>query len=164
MNGDCVAAGCGFSNDVQPGSPGKDQYSALSACLFERRAHERVEQFVQYHLARYRLGDGNYRCKVQAFQRQPDRCSRRRRALCTAKVWKEPVELLNLAIGAPTQVAVAGILKVDPGDLLKSPRRVEARCQFVGERLVMDEITVSRAADRLFVEVHRIGFAIFDAG
>ena len=49
-------------------------------------------------------------------------------------------------------------------DLLEAARRVEARGQFVGERLVVDKAVGAGRADGLFVEAHRLKIAAFDAG
>ena len=73
------------------------------------------------------------------------------------------VELPHLAIGSPTEVAVPGIPQVPMRDLLETACRVEARSEFVGERLIMDKAVCVRRADRLLVEALGIKLAAFDA-
>ena len=48
-------------------------------------------------------------------------------------------------------------------DLLEAARRVEARGQFVGERLVVDKAVCAGRADGLFVEPLGVELAAFDA-
>ena len=67
----------------------------------------------------------------------------------------ELIELPHLAIGAPTEVAVAGIPQIAMRDLLEAARRIEACGKLVGERLVVHEAVVAGGADGLFVEALR---------
>ena len=80
------------------------------------------------------------------------------------EVWIHLVELPHLAVGAPTQIAVAGVLQIHTGDLLESTRRVEARGEFVGERLVVNKAVGPGRADGLFVKTLGVELAAFDAG
>src|SRR5262245_63713993 len=48
-------------------------------------------------------------------------------------------------------------------DRLEAACRVEARSEFVGECLILDEAARACRADRLFVEAHGIEVATFDA-
>ena len=66
-------------------------------------------------------------------------------------------------VGSPTQVAVPGVPQIRVRDLLETTCRVEARREFVGERLIVDKAVCVRRADGLFVEVHGIEVAAFDA-
>src|ERR1700756_372836 len=47
--------------------------------------------------------------------------------------------------------------------LFESTRRIEARGQFVGERLIVTKATGTGRADRLFVEAHRVNIAAVDS-
>jgi len=49
-------------------------------------------------------------------------------------------------------------------DLLETTCRVEARGEFVGERLIVDKAVCACRADGLFVKVHGIERAAFDPG
>ena len=72
-------------------------------------------------------------------------------ALCLAEMWIKLFELPNLAVGSPTDIAVARVPQIHMGELFEATRRVEARGQFVGERLVVDEAVCLGRADGLFV-------------
>ena len=48
-------------------------------------------------------------------------------------------------------------------DLLEAARRVEARGEFVGERLIVDKAVGARRADGLFVKTLGVELAAFDA-
>ena len=72
------------------------------------------------------------------------------------------VELPHLAIGSPTQIAVAGVLQIHTGNLLEATRRVEAGGELVGERLVVNKAVGAGRADGLFVEALGIELTAFD--
>ena len=69
----------------------------------------------------------------------------------------------HLALGAPTQIAVAGVPQIGLGNRLEATRRVEAGGQFVGERLIVNEAVGAGRADGLFVEALGIELAAFEA-
>ena len=71
-------------------------------------------------------------------------------------------ELPHLAIGSPTQIAVARVLQIHTGNLLEATRRVEAGSEFIGERLIVDKAVGAGRADGLFVEALGIDFPAFD--
>ena len=56
-----------------------------------------------------------------------------------------------------------GVSHVRMGDRFKTARRVEARGQLVGERLIVDKAVCAGRADGLFVEALGIGFAALNA-
>ena len=95
--------------------------------------------------------------------RRPDRVGRTRCAFVLPQLRIELIELPHLAIGAPTQIAVAGVPQIGLGDRLEATRRVEARGQFVGERLVVNKAVGAGRADGLFVEALGIELAAFEA-
>src|ERR1700736_3934477 len=72
-------------------------------------------------------------------------------------------ELPHLAMGSPTQIAVAGVLQIHPGDLLEATRRVEAGSQFIGERLIVHKAVGAGRADSIFVKAHRVNIVALDA-
>src|ERR1700730_3545971 len=73
-------------------------------------------------------------------------------------------ELPHLAISSPTQIAVAGVLQIHTGDLLEATRRIEARSQLVGERLIVHKAVCAGRVDGLFVEALGIELAAVEAG
>ena len=97
------------------------------------------------------------------FDRRPDRARRAGRGLFRPKVGIHLVELPHLAVGSPTQIAVAGIPKIHTRKLFEPTRRVEARGELVCERLVVDEAVGACRADGLFVEVLSIELAPLQA-
>src|SRR3984893_4405123 len=98
------------------------------------------------------------------FDRRADRAPRAGRRLLFPEVRERLVELSNLAIGSPAKVALTRLPQVEVRNLLEAARRVEARRQFVGERLVVDKAVGAGRADGLFVEAHRLNIAAVDAG
>ena len=98
------------------------------------------------------------------FDRRADRAPRSGQRPLFPEVRERLIELSNLAIGSPAKVALTRLPQIHARDLLEAARRVEARGQFVGERLVVDEAVGAGRADGLFVEAHRINIAAVDAG
>ena len=82
----------------------------------------------------------------------------------SAELRIELIELPHLPVGAPTQIAVAGVPQIHLGNRLEAARRVEARGQFVGERLIVNKAVGAGRANRLFVEVLGIELAALEAG
>src|SRR6267142_3913259 len=74
----------------------------------------------------------------------------------------ELFELPHLAIGSPAQIAVAGVLQIQAGNLLEATRRIEARSQFIGERLIVNKAVCASRTDGLLVEALGIEFPAFD--
>ena len=79
------------------------------------------------------------------------------------KVRIKLVELPRLAIGAPAQVTVARLSQINVREIFETARPVEARGQFVGDRLIVDEAVGARRADGLFVEPIGVELAALDA-
>src|ERR1700740_734875 len=73
-------------------------------------------------------------------------------------------ELPHLSISSPAEIAVARIPQIDMRKPFEPTRRVEARGQFVGERLVVDKAVCACRADGLFVKVHGIERRALDPG
>src|SRR4029077_6400684 len=74
------------------------------------------------------------------------------------------VELPHLAMGSPTQIAIAAVPQIHTGNLLETARRIEPRGELVGDPFILDEAVLTRQADGLFVKVDCIERAAFDAG
>src|SRR5262249_29599933 len=72
-------------------------------------------------------------------------------------------ELPTFPIGSPSEVAIAGVPQIRMRDRLEAACRVEARSEFVGECLILDEAARACRADPLLVESHGIDVATFDA-
>ena len=100
----------------------QDQQTALGARLLNRRAHERVDQFFQDNLARDGLRHLDHGREVEVFDRRRDRARRAGRRLFRPKVRIQLLELPHLAIGSPTQVAVAGVPANRDGRIFSNPR------------------------------------------
>src|SRR6516165_6365230 len=74
------------------------------------------------------------------------------------------IELPDLSIGAPSQIAPPRVSQVEMCDLLESARRVKAGSQLVGERLVVNKAVCACRRDGTLVEVHGIERASLDPG
>lgn len=74
----------------------------------------------------------------------------------------KPFELPHLAIGSPTQIAVAGVPQIQAGNFLEATRRIEAGSQFIGERLIVNKAVCAGRAYGLFVEALSIELPAFD--
>src|SRR5262249_33877431 len=85
-----------------------------------------------------------------------------RRALILAQPRMKLIELPHLAIGPPTQIAVAGILQVHPSDLLEATGRVEAGGELIGQRLIVNKAAGASRADGLLVEPLGIEYPAFN--
>ena len=73
------------------------------------------------------------------------------------------VELLYFSVGSPTVVAVPRIPEIGVGERLEAARRVKARGDLIGERLIMDKAVRAGRTDRLFVQALCIQLSAFDA-
>src|SRR6202040_3616654 len=93
-----------------------------------------------------------------------DRAPRAGQRLLFPEMRERLVELTNLAIGSPAKVALTRLPQIHSRDLLEAARCVEARGQFVGERLVVDKAVGAGRTNGLFVEAHRLDIAAVDAG
>src|SRR5262249_12048198 len=74
------------------------------------------------------------------------------------------LKLTRLALGAPPEIAGAGVLQVGTGDRIEAARPVEARGDLMGDRFVLPEAGLAGGADRVFVQSHRLHLSTFDAG
>ncbi|CAB3810364.1 hypothetical protein LMG28614_07258 [Paraburkholderia ultramafica] len=123
-----------------------------------------MDQPFQDDFARDRLRYPGHGRKVEVVDWRRDRVRRAGRWQFRPQVRISLVELLYLAVGTPTQVAVARVLQIQPGNLLKTARRIEAGREFAGERLIVDKAMLLRRVDGLLVELFGIKHAAFDAG
>ena len=160
---DGVATGRGFRRDAQLVAARQEQQPPLSTGVLDRRAHERVEQFLQDDLARHGLRDFEHGREVQVFDRRPDRARRRSAGLFRPQVRIELHRAADLAISAPAEIAVTGIAQIRMRNGLEAACGVEARRKLVGERFVVHEAVCARRTDRLFVQAFGVQLPAFDA-
>ena len=97
------------------------------------------------------------------FDRRPDRARWTGRRLLCPEVRIDHIELPHLAIGSPTQVAVARLPQIHMRKIFETARRVETRGEFVADRFVVDEAVRACRADGLFIEAHCIEVAALEA-
>ena len=79
------------------------------------------------------------------------------------QVWGERVELPNLAVGSPAQIAAPGILQVERGNLIEPARAIEGGSALIGDRLVVRQAVLAGRADGLFVEPLGVELAVAEA-
>src|SRR5712671_3595440 len=131
--------------------------------MLDRDPQERLDELAEDDLARHRLRGLDYRPDIQLLDGRANGGGGRCRDWCVAEMRMKLFELPNLAIGSPTQIAVAGVLQIHTGNLLKATRRVEAGSEFIGERLIVNKAVGAGRADGLFEEAHRVNIAAVDA-
>src|SRR5229473_1529024 len=73
------------------------------------------------------------------------------------------VELVHLAEGAPTVVAVPRASEIGVAGRFDAARQLVPRRQLMGQALVLDEAVLTRQVDSLLVQTHGIGVSIFEA-
>src|ERR1700733_3002641 len=73
------------------------------------------------------------------------------------------VELSNLRPGAPTDIAVARLVQIRIRDPRQAAKPIVSSCQFVRERLVLEEAALRRGADCLLVQGHGFNVSAFEA-
>ena len=69
----------------------------------------------------------------------------------------------QLAICAPTEVAIASFPQVRLRDRLETARRVEARGEFIRDRPIVDKTVCLSRPDRRFVELFRVENSALDS-
>ena len=164
MHGDRVAVDRGFRRDPQLSPVRQDQQAALGARMLDRGAHDRDEQLLLHDCAGDRLRQLDDGREVELFDGRPDRARRTARSFILPEERIHLVELPHLAVGSPTQVAVAGVSKVEMRDLIEATRRVEPRGELVSERLIVNKAVDAGRADGLLVQAFGIEFAAFQSG
>src|SRR5262249_22831367 len=92
-----------------------------------------------------------------------ERGGRMRNHRLLAKARLQLLELPHLAIGSPTEVAVAGVPQIGIGDLMEASCRIEACRDLPSDRLIVDKAVHLRGANRLLVQAHSVEVATFDA-
>src|SRR5262249_20585391 len=130
----------------------------------KRGAHQRVEQFLEDDLTRYGLGDFENSREIQGVDRGLDRARRTGEWPVVSGGRVEGIELLYLPVGAPPGGAIPGAAQIGMRARLEPMNGVEARGEFVGERLVVDKAVGAGGTDGLFVEAHRVEHTAFNPG
>ncbi|MNE10435.1 hypothetical protein D3C80_1031510 [compost metagenome] len=143
---------------------GQNQQAAFCAGLFDSSAHDHIDQLFQDNFPRHGLGNLEYGGKIKVLDRCCDRSRRTERVLFGTQPRILRLKLSHLAIGAPTQVAVTGVLHIDAGNLAKAACRVETRCQLVGKGFDLIKTAVLRCLDGLLIQRLCIDHPPFDAG
>src|SRR5262249_51089693 len=145
------------------GSSSEQQHRSFGTSVLDRGTHQRVEQLFKDHFAGNGLRDLDHGRQVELFERGVDRPSRNCGGVSYSQVRIELIELPDLPIGAPTEIAVTGISQVRMRDGVEPTCRVEPSRQLVGARLVVDELVLARGSDRVFIQALRIKLSSLDA-
>src|SRR5258707_4533440 len=103
----------------------ENQQSSLGACVLDRRAHERVDQFLEDHLTRDGLRNIDDGREVEVLDWCTD-CARRK-SLVLDEVRMQLLELTRLPDGYPAQITFACAPQIHARALLETTRRVKAR-------------------------------------
>src|SRR5579863_10406849 len=104
----------------------EDEQAALRAGVFERDRHQDFDEPVEKDLAGYGLRGFGHRPDVQLLEGRVDRAGRGPDRML-AQVRMELLELPNLALGAPAEITVHGVLQIGVSNRLEAARRVEPR-------------------------------------
>ena len=81
-----------------------------------------------------------------------------------AQVRMELLELPDLALGAPAEIAVPCVPQIGVGNRLEAARRIEPRGHLMGQRLVLHEAVLTGRLNGLLVQTHGVGVPPFEAG
>src|SRR6516165_11412471 len=159
-----LATGESFRFYLQRISPRNDQKTSLGAAVLGGRAQEPVDEFFENHLARERLRGFNHCREIEMFDRRFDRARWHSRVLVLPQMRIELIKLPHLSVGAPSQVAVAGVTQIPVCDLGEITCSVEAGGKLVGERFVLDETACACRGHSKLVQVHGVKRPSLNAG
>ena len=163
MDLDRVADACGFRFDPQFVAARNDQQASVAAGVLERNHHERVDQFLQVDFAGHRLRHFHDGGELQLLDRRPDRSVGLWRLRLLPQIGMGLVQMADLAVGAPAQIAGPRVPKVRVGNCCQIACRIEARCELVGDSFVLNEAVLACKSDGSFVKRHRVLFPAFQA-
>src|SRR3984957_16115559 len=141
--------------------PNQDQQTPLGPGVLHRDSHELLDETGEDHLTRKCLRSFNHSRDVELY-RWRNR-GRGGGSPFVAKVRVEFVELLYFSVGSPTRIERPSLLQIRLCDLLQSPSSIETRCQFVGERFVVNKTIRLCGVDGIFVKFFGVERAAFDA-
>src|ERR1700747_325025 len=114
----------------------------LQKCFYQHFGHD---------LARDSLRDLDYSGEVELIDPRFNLPSRTGRSSVGPKAWVHLVELPHLPIGPPAQIAVAGVLQIERGNLVEPARSVECGSALIRYRLVVEQCIAASRTDSLFV-------------
>src|SRR5579863_3189737 len=117
----------------------ENQQPTFRTGMFDRRTHQRVYQLLENDLTRNRFRNLDHRSQIQALNRRQYRCCGIGDRLVHSELRIDLVELANLSVCSPAQVAVPRVPQIGRRDLLETARRVEASRKLVSNRLVVYE-------------------------
>ena len=89
----------------------QDQQTSFGAGMLDRRAHERIDQLLKDDLTGHRLRDLDHGREIEVIDGRQYRGCRIGNSLVRSQVRIELLELANLAVGSPAQIAVPGSRK-----------------------------------------------------
>ncbi len=133
------------------------------ARVLDHDAQQRLQQARELELARDALRGGDHRQDVELLGAHGEGDGGGDR-LARGEVGVALVELLHLGVGAPAEVAGAGLAQVGVGGREQAARAVKPRGELAGDGLVLDEAALSRRGDGLLVEPHRLRFLPAEPG
>src|SRR5262249_32307779 len=135
-----------------------------SACVLKRNHHECLDQFLEVDLTSDRLRYFDDSGEVQVLDRRPNGAVGMQRCRLLPQVRVCVVQLTDLAVRSPKEVAIPGFEHIRVCELLETTCCVESRGELVGDRLIIDKAVVVRRADGLFVELLGLEHVAFDPG
>src|SRR5437588_9521690 len=107
-----TAAGRRFRRDPWLVAREQNEQATLGAGVLDRDPQERLDELTEDDLAGHRLGGLEHRPDIQPLDGRADGSGGRCRHWCVAEIRMKLFELPRLAIGPPTQIAVAGVLQI----------------------------------------------------
>src|SRR6266700_6330016 len=149
--------------DSRLAAPKQDEQTSLGPCILDRDSYQLLDQLGKDHLTGECLRSFDYSLNVQLGDRLATR-SRRGRGSFLAQARVTFVELLHLADGAPTVVAVARVAEIKIACGFDTARQVVLRNQFVGEAFVLNEPILARQMDSILVKTQGVGVSLFKSG
>src|SRR5579862_4619440 len=131
----------------------ENQQTSIRTGMFDRRTHQRVYQLLENDLTSNRFRNLNHRSQIQVLNGCQYRCRRIGDRLVHSELRIELVELADLSVGSPAQVAVPRVSQIGRRDLLETSRRIEACGKLVSNRLVLYEAIFVCGPDGLLVQL-----------
>src|SRR5258708_20932117 len=150
----------GLRFDPRISAPKEDEQTSLGPCILHRDSYQLLDQPGKDHLARNRLRGFDYSLDIQLRDRPPSR-GRRGKSSFLAQARVTFVQLLHLAEGAPTLVAIPGFAQVRVRELVEASCGLESGSNLVANRLIVDESVSLRGADGPFIKAFGIDHAPF---
>ena len=115
------------------------QKAALGPRLLEGDSQHCVDQLLEDDFAGDRLRHLDDGGEVEMFDGRLDRACRNRCWFVVPQVWKELIELPNLAVSPPAEIAASGILQVERSNLIEPAPAIEGGSALIRDRFVVRE-------------------------